>query len=118
MEFCTNIIPGAAQTAMVMMQIGQQFNVTKYLSQVAFEMGIQDIVEDMFVDPEWQMKMQVMMTLNPPNLGKAGVGNSPEGATQNKGNPMARRIATPTQEFNQGTQESAALAQSVIQGVY
>jgi hypothetical protein len=117
MEFCTNIIPGAAQTAMVMMQMGQQFNVTKYLSQVAFEMGIQDLVADIFVDPEWQQKMQVMMTLNPPNLGKAGVGNSPEGAVQNKGNPQARPIATSTQEFNQNSQQSAALAQSVMQGV-
>ena len=117
MEFCTNIIPGAAQTAMVMMQIGQQFNIEKYLSQMAFELGIQDLVEDIFVDPEWQMKMQVMMTLNPPNLGKAGTGNSPEGAIQNKGNPMARPVMSPTQEFNQGTQESAALSQSIMQGV-
>jgi hypothetical protein len=118
MEFCTNIIPSAAQTAMVMMQIGQQFNIEKYLSQMAFELGISDLVEDIFVDPEWQNKMMVMLTLNPPNLGKAGVGNSPEGAIQNKGNPQARPIPTTTQEFNQNSQQSAALAQSVNQGIY
>jgi len=115
-EFCTNIVPGAAQTAMVMMQIGQQFNINKYLSQIAFEMGIEDIVEDLFVDPEWQQKMQIMMMLGPQNPGKAGSGNSPAGAQQNKGNPQARPIATPKQDFNQQSQASAALAQSVNQG--
>lgn len=116
-EFCTNIIPGAAQTAMVMMQIGQQFNLSRYLTQVAFEMGIQDIVEDMFDDPEWDQKMQVMMMLGPQNQGKAeGSGGSPAGAVQNKGNAMARPISTPGQDFRQQAQSSAADAQSVNQG--
>ena len=117
-DFCTNIIPGAAQTAMVLMQIGQQFNINKYLSQVAFEMGIEDIVEDMFHDPEWQQKMQVMMMLGPQNPGKAGSGGSPAGAAQNKGNASARPTSTPKQDSNAQSQSSAALAQSVNQGTY
>ena len=117
-EFCTNIIPGAAQTAMVMMQIGQQFNITRYLTQIAFEMGIQDVVEDIFVDPEWQQKMEVMMMLGPQNPGKAGSGGSPAGAQQNKGNAMARPISTPTQDFNQQSQSAAAVAQSTNERVY
>ena len=116
-EFTVNIIPGAAQTALAMMQTGQQFNITRYLTQIAFEMGIQDIVEDIFVDPEWQQKMEIMMQLGPQNPGKAG-GNSVEGAKQNKGNPMARPITTPGQDFNQQSQEGANQSQSVNQGVY
>jgi hypothetical protein len=116
-EFCTNIIPGAAQTAMVLMQIGQQFNIAKYLNQIAFEMGIQDIVEDMFNDPEWQQKMEIMMLLGPQNPGKAGGGGSIAGAAQNKGNAMARPISMPGQEFNQQVQSTAAIGQSMNQGM-
>ena len=115
-EFCTNIIPGAAQTAMIMMQIGQQFNLARYLTQIAFEMGIQDIVEELFDDPEFQNKMQIMMMLGPQNQGKAGTGNSAEGAKQNRGNPQARSISTPKQDSNAQSQASAALAQSVNYG--
>lgn len=117
-EFATNIIPGAAQTAMVLMQIGQQFNIQRYLSQIAFEMGIEDVVEDLFDDPEWDQKMEVMMMLGPQNPGKAEGGNSPAGAAQNKGNPQARPISTPKQDSNAQSQESAAVAQSVNQGTY
>lgn len=120
-EFATNIIPGAAQTAMVLMQIGQQFNISRYLTQIATEMGIEDIVQDMFEDPEWDQKMQVMMMLGPQNSGKAegggGSGGSPAGAAQNGGNAMARPVSTPGQDFNQQAQSSAAVAQSVNQGV-
>lgn len=118
LEFATNIIPGAMTTALAAMQMGVQFNVQRYLTQIAFEMGIEDIVQDIFDDPEWDQKMEVMMMLGPQNPGKAGSGNSPAGATQNKGNPMARPIATPQQDFNQQSQESAGLAQSVNQGTY
>jgi len=117
-DFCTNIIPGAAQTAMVLMQIGQPFNLNRYLTQVAFEMGIEDVVQEIFNDPEWQQKMEIMMMLGPQNPGKAGSGGSIAGAQQNQGNAMARPIATPTQDFRQQAQSSAAMAQSTNQGVY
>lgn len=115
-EFCTNIVPGAAQTALVLMQIGQAFNIQKYLTQIAFEMGIQDIVEDLFDDPEFQQKLELMIQLGPQNSGKAG--NSIAGATQNQGNPMARPVSTPQQDFNMNNQQSAAIAQSINEGVY
>lgn len=116
-EFTVNIIPGAMQTALAAMQMGVQFNVQRYLTQIAFEMGVQDIVEDIFVDPEWQQKMEIMQSLGPQNSGKAG-GNSVEGTKQNKGNPMARPVPTPGQDFNQQSQETAAMGQSMNEGVY
>ena len=73
--------------------------------------------KDIFVDPEWQQKMEIMLMLGPQNPGKAGSGNSPTGAQQNKGNPQARPIPTPTQDFNQQSQSAAAVAQSTNQGV-
>jgi len=116
-EFYTNILPGLFQSAMVALQMGQQFNIQKAATQVAFELGIQDVAEEVFNDPEWQQKMQIFMMLGPQNPGKAGSGNSPAGAQQNKGNPQARPITTPQQDFNQQSQQSAAMSQSVNQGV-
>lgn len=116
-EFCTNIIPGAAQSAMVMMQMGQPFNLQRYLTRIAFEMGISEIAEEIFDDPEWQQKMEIMLMMGPQNPGKAGTGGSVAGAAQNGGNASARPIPTVGQEFNQNSQQSAAIAQSINNGV-
>ena len=115
-DFCTNIIPAGAQTALTLMQIGQPFNLQRYYTQVAFDMGIQEIVEDLLDDPEFQQKLGIMMLLGPQNPGKAQTGSSIEGAKQNKGNPQARPILTPQQDFNTQSQESAAMAQSINYG--
>ena len=105
-------------TALAAMQMGVQFNVERYLTQIAFEMGISDIIEDIFVDPEWQQKMEIMLTLGPQNPGKASSGNSVAGSQQNKGNPQAKPIATPQQDFNANSQQTAAIGQSMSEGVY
>jgi len=113
-EFCTNVIPASAQTALAMMQMGQQFNVMRYLTQIAFEMGISEIVEDMFEDPEFTQKMQFMLELGPQGAGKAGA--SVGGTAQNGGSPTQRTVMSPSQEFNQQSQSTAAIGQSVNQG--
>jgi hypothetical protein len=116
----SQILSGLAQTAIALITIGQPFNVQRAATQIAFNMGIEDIAQDIFDDPEWQQKMQVMMMLGPQNQGKAeggGSGGSLAGAVQNKGNAMARPISTPTQDFRQDAQSSAAVAQSINQGV-
>lgn len=114
--FCVNVIPAAATTALTMMQIGRPFNVERYLTKIAFEWGIGEWVQDLFDDPEFAQRLQIMMMLGPGNPGKAG-GNSPAGAQQNNGNPMARPIQTPGQEFNKQAQATAAESQSINQGV-
>ena len=114
--FCTNIIPNAANTAMILAQVGQQFNITKYLTAVAFEMGIQDNVEDIFNDPEWQQKMQMMAQMGPQDSGKASTPGA--GIQQNKGNPATQRpVLTPQQEVNTQVQGGAAQGQSLNQGL-
>jgi hypothetical protein len=115
LEFYTNVIPSIAQSAMTMMQMGQQFNINRALTQVAFEMGISEVAEEVFNDPEWEQKMMIMMMMGPQNPGKAG--SSVAGAAQNGGNPQARPVPTMGQEFNQNSQSSAAMAQSINQNV-
>ena len=34
LEFCTNVVPAAATTAMTMMQIGVPFNIQRYLTRI------------------------------------------------------------------------------------
>jgi len=115
-EFCTNIIPSGATTAMTLMQIGQPFNLQKYYTQIGFEMGIGDWVSELLFDPEFQQKLQMYIMMGPQNPGK-GSPNTQVGITQNKGSPMNRTVMQPSQEMNQAPQETAAIGQSVNQGV-
>lgn len=117
MEFATNVIPSAATTAQVMLQMGQPFNLQRYLTQMANELGIGEWVGDLFEDPEFQNRLMLMMSMGPQNAGKASP-NSPEGVQQNKGFPMKRDVASPEQITNQIAQDTAAEGQAANQGVY
>jgi len=96
------------------MQMGQQFNVAKAVTLAAEKLGIGDTISELFVDPEFQQKMQMMLAMGPQNPGKA----SAAGAAQNNGNPAARPINTPQQDFNADAQNVAADAQSTNQGAF
>lgn len=118
-EFCVRVLPTGAQSAMVMMQMGQQFNLAEYYTRIAEEWGIGDWVQDLFVDPMFQQKMQIHMMMGPKNPGKAkSEGGGIKGAIQNQGSPAAMPVASPATEFNQGSQQVAAEGQSMNQGVY
>ena len=119
LEFGTNILPAAGNTAMMMMQLGQPFNIQRFLTRMAMELGIGDWVQDLFNDPEFQQKLELYMLKGPQNSGKAGGGGGPAmGSQPNQPNPMARPIATAGQEANQFAQNTAAESQSANQGVY
>jgi hypothetical protein len=106
MEFCTNIIPQAAMTLQTMMQVGQPFNITAYLTSVAEEMGITDWVQDLFVDPGFDQRMQLIQSMGPQNPGKAG--SMGMNTTQNGGFPVQRTVnAQPT--LQQGAQQGAQM---------
>jgi len=115
-DFGVNILPAAANTAMILMQLGMPFNLQTYLTRIAKEMGIGEWVLDLFDDPEFQQKMQIYMSMGPQNAGKASE-NSNAGVTQNKGFPGKRTIMTPGQEQNQNAQMIAADSQSANYGV-
>jgi hypothetical protein len=117
-EFTINVIPAGVNSAMIMQQMGVEFNLPKYLTNAAEEMGIADLVAGIFNDPDFQKKMQMMMQqagLDPGKAGKAS-GASPAGALQNNGNAQAVPINTPEQDFNQQAQAGANQAQSEIAG--
>lgn len=117
MEFATNVLPAAANTAMIMMQMGTPFNLQRYLTRIANELGIGEWVNDLFDDPEFQQKLAMYLSMGPQNAGKATQASS-EGTMQNKGFPMKRNILTPNQESNQFAQQTAAEGQSINYGVY
>ena len=76
-----------------------------------------DILEDvdeMFNDPMFRQKMSLYLSMGAKDTGQAGT--SDPGAAQNKGNPQARSVSSPQQDFNEQSQNIAALAQSANQG--
>ena len=117
MEFCTNILPAAANTAMIMMQMGRPFNLESYLSRVAKELGIFEDVQDLFVDELFAQRLQLMMAMGPQNQGKANA-NTQEGVQQNKGFPMKRNIPGAQEIANKFAQEGANESQAANQGVW
>ncbi len=108
MEFGTNFLPGAANAAMVMSQMGQQFNLSKYVISMAEQLGIADEVADWFVDPESVQKAQLMSQIGPQSAGKGGI----KGQLQNRGDPNQHNILGPTAQRNSDRQESGGIAQS------
>lgn len=108
MEFMTNVLPAGVNAAYQCMQIGMPFNLQRYLTKGAEELGIGDWMAEIFVDPEFQQKLATMLQVGMKDAGKA----SPQGFIQNQGFPMKRNVLGPTQEINQARQEPAAVSQS------
>ena len=122
-EFGVNLLPNAVNAAMLMMQMGRQFNLEKYLTMMAREAGIEEEIEDLFFDPEFQERMELMMMLGPQNAGKAGDGKgsgggiTPGAMTQNGSMPSSMGPTTPAMDFNSNSQVGAAGAQSDMRGM-
>lgn len=110
MEFYTSVVPSLAQSAMVMTQMGIQFNLPRALMQAAEEMGIDEAVQEVFQDPEFQKRLNIMMQMGPQPTGKAEL----QGILQNGGSPMRGNLAGPGTETRQQQQASAAEGQSAM----
>ncbi len=112
-DFTINVLPGAANAAMIMQQMGQPFNLVRYLMQAADEMGVADVMVEVFQDPKFMERIQTSQ-LNGPEQTSKGL---PTGDVQNNGNPLARPVADAGQQMNQQSQGVAAEAQSMNSGV-
>lgn len=110
LEFQVKVMPSLAQTAMVMMQIGIPYNLPRAVMQTAEEWGIAEAVQEVFQDPTFEKRQQMMMAMGPQNAGKASMGLA--GVIQNGGSPMAASVMSPGQEVNQQQQMPAGQAQS------
>ena len=116
--FVQNAVPAAVNAAMMMQQMGREFNVETYLTNMAEEMGITDLVVGVFDDPELQRRLQSVTDqagLDPGKAGKAS-GAQMAGTLQNNGNAQAVPVNNSQQQFNQDAQAGAATAQSQIAG--
>lgn len=115
--FCTQIIPQAFQAAMIAIQTGQQFNLQRYITVVAEDMGIAEIVDQIFEDPEFQDRMNwYASTVGKQNKkeGRAGPGGMMD-TTQNSGFPVGGAAPmNPMQQFNQQAQMGAVVPQQAI----
>ena len=119
MQLATSVIPAAAQTAQVCLQMGVQFNLPKFVIAVAKELDLEDTLGDIFQDPDHLQKLATMMTLGAASPAKKGGDDnlSMNGIMQNGGVPTAQtNIPTETQQFNQEAQRTAGEAQSQMYG--
>ena len=105
-QFAVKIVPSAVMAAQQMAMMGQQFNLQKYLTIIAEETDIGDIMMDVFNDPEFQQKMEMMMRMGPQDSGKASM-MSPGGVIQQGGSPIMQNAPTQKQEFNTSAQTGA-----------
>ena len=110
-EFATNVIPAVIVAAQSMMQMGQQFNIQKYLTAMAEELEIGEWVQELFVDPDFEQKIAIQMMLGPQDAGKGEI-ITPQAVSQNGGFPLQKNIESPETEQNKQSQETAATAQS------
>lgn len=118
-EFATNIIPAAANAAMISMKMGTPFNYPAFVTMIAEELGLEDSISEVFQDPEFMEKMQIMMLMGPQNSkSKAGGPATVAGTQQNGGFPMQSNIASPEQQTNMDRQEIPAISQAARGGIY
>ncbi len=108
MEFGTNFLPGAANAAQVMASMGQEFNLAKYVTDMAEQLGIKDDVVDWFVDPQSVQRSQLLSQMGPKSSGKGGI----KGVMQNHGSPYKHNILGSTAQTNSDRQEAGGIAQS------
>ena len=117
MEFYTNVLPSVMSSAIQALQMGIEFNVPRALMQAAEEMGISDMMIEIFNDPDFQRRMETYMMLGPKAAGKAGGMTNPQAIQQQGGFPGQRPIAGPETQFNQQAQQTAAVGQSAFRGI-
>lgn len=109
-QFATNTVPAAAMAAQVCMQMGIPFNLQRFLTNLAEELDFSDFMTDVFNDPEFQQKLEIMLQMGPQNQGKASM--NPTAVSQQGGFPMSRGVKSPGQENRSMSQETAGISQS------
>ncbi|TSA57592.1 hypothetical protein D4R42_01280 [bacterium] len=112
-KFTVQTIPAGVNAAMMMQQMGVPFNLPRYLMQAAEEMGIADLMNEVFTDPTFQARLKLVSEqagLDPGKAGKQSGGMA--GVMQNGALPSNVPVNSPSQDFNQQAQMGAAQSQS------
>lgn len=115
MEFYSKVVPSVMTSAQVAIQAGIEFNVPRALMQAAEELGISEVLMEVFNDPTFTQRMQMFANAGPKNPGKGQL--NIQGIMQNQGSPIGGNIASPETQFNIESQEGAADFQSAMRGI-
>lgn len=115
MEFYSKVVPSVMTSAQIALQSGIEFNVSRALMQAAEELGIAEILMEVFDDPTFTQRMAMFANAGPKDPGKGQLNMA--GVMQNGGSPITRKTETPEQQFNAQSQEVAGEAQSAWRGL-
>lgn len=113
MEFATAILPAAVQAMQLSMSVGQPFNLKRYITRMAEELDMAEWAAEIFDDPEFQQKLDIMKEMGPQNPGKVGI----QGVIQNEQSPIVRPMKSERTQNRQFAQSTAGEAQGIYQGV-
>jgi len=85
LDFAVKILPASAQAAQTMMMMGIPFNVKSFILRMAKEAGM-SWMDEVFFDPEFQMRMMQMMMMGPgPQTSQGQPGGQGPGGQSNAG---------------------------------
>ncbi|MBE3042996.1 hypothetical protein IMZ48_10580 [Candidatus Bathyarchaeota archaeon] len=108
--FTAQTVPQAFQALMVAMQAGQPFNIQRYLTLIAEDMGISEVVDEIFTDPDFRTRMEWYASTHGKGNKKSsgGMDTGQNGQFPVGGTPMP----SPQTAFNQQAQATAAVGQA------
>ena len=84
--------------------------------QAAEELGLEDVMVEVFEDPTFIQRMQYVAQQGPKDSGKGSLTN-PKAIMQQGGFPMMRNVMSPMQQQNQFAQATAAEGQAAFGGM-
>jgi len=110
MEFAIKAIPAAATAAQICFQMGVPFSFPKFVVKLAKEADI-EWMDEVFYDPEFQMRMAEIMMKTP---GFAGSQGQIAGQIQNNQPPGVAKVPTAASQPNREAQAGAVASQSAM----
>ena len=115
--FVSQVLPQAFMALQIATQAGQPFNISTYLANVAEDLGLTGVIDGIWEDPSFRSRMQWYSDMvGSPKKGAqgqaGGTGMQNNGGFAVGGSPMG----TPTQQFNQNAQATAAEGQARMKG--
>lgn len=121
-DFAVKILPAATMAAQNMMMLGIPFDAKAYIVRMAKDAGI-EWMEEVFYDPDFQMKMQMRMMAGPnpqTSKGQPGQENGLMDAIIQNGQPgqVMGGAPGPVMQQNQEFQSGANPGQQMIQRGY
>lgn len=116
LNFAVKVVPAAAQAAQTATMMGVPFSFSKYVLNMAKEVGI-TWMEEVFNDPEFQMKMMMLAARGPQAEGSKGSAGSPagDGGIAQNGQPgQVGAVAGADEQARSYAQQGSAEAQGEL----